>query len=113
MHTELTPGRERALLFTLAGIQFTHVVDFMIMMPLGPQLTALFQITDAQELMAEVTLSVRLVGADGKVIERSVIEGRAPPASTEPEPAVAAMNAAFAMAMEALLNWCKGALPVK
>ncbi len=48
MHTELKLGRERALLLTLAGIQFTHVVDFMIMMPLGPQLTALFQITDAQ-----------------------------------------------------------------
>jgi predicted MFS family arabinose efflux permease len=33
---------------TLAGIQFTHVVDFMIMMPLGPQLTQLFTISDAQ-----------------------------------------------------------------
>jgi len=48
MHTELTPRRELALLLTLAGIQFTHVVDFMIMMPLGPQLTELFSITDAQ-----------------------------------------------------------------
>jgi hypothetical protein len=48
MHTELTPRRELALLLTLAGIQFTHVVDFMIMMPLGPQLTALYQISDAQ-----------------------------------------------------------------
>jgi len=48
MHTELTPRRELALLLTLAGIQFTHVVDFMIMMPLGPQLTALFSISDAQ-----------------------------------------------------------------
>jgi len=48
MHTELTPRRELALLLTLAGIQFTHVVDFMIMMPLGPQLTVLFQISDAQ-----------------------------------------------------------------
>ena len=46
-------------------------------------------------------------------IERSVIEGRAPAASTEPEQAVAAMNAAFAKAMEALLDWCKGALPAK
>jgi predicted MFS family arabinose efflux permease len=27
---------ERALLLTLAGIQFSHVLDFMIMMPLGP-----------------------------------------------------------------------------
>jgi predicted MFS family arabinose efflux permease len=32
-------------LLTLAGIQFTHIVDFMIMMPLGPQLTALFGIS--------------------------------------------------------------------
>ena len=48
MHTELTPRRELALLLTLAGIQFTHVVDFMIMMPLGPQLTAIFQMSDAQ-----------------------------------------------------------------
>ncbi len=48
MHTELTPRRELALLLTLAAIQFTHVVDFMIMMPLGPQLTDLFTISDAQ-----------------------------------------------------------------
>ncbi len=27
---------ERSLLLTLAGIQFSHVLDFMIMMPLGP-----------------------------------------------------------------------------
>ncbi len=27
---------ERAMLLTLAGIQFSHVLDFMIMMPLGP-----------------------------------------------------------------------------
>jgi predicted MFS family arabinose efflux permease len=36
------------LLLTLAGIQFTHILDFMIMMPLGPQLTRLFGISDAQ-----------------------------------------------------------------
>lgn len=40
--------RERWLLLTLAGIQFTHIVDFMVMMPLGPQLTRLFGISDAQ-----------------------------------------------------------------
>ena len=56
---------------------------------------------------------LRLLGSDGKVIERSLIEERAPATSTEPEQAVAAMNEAFAMAMEALLNWCKGALPAK
>jgi predicted MFS family arabinose efflux permease len=44
----LSPRRELWLLFTLAGIQFTHILDFMIMMPLGPQFTALFRISDAQ-----------------------------------------------------------------
>jgi predicted MFS family arabinose efflux permease len=34
----LDPARERALLLTLAGIQFAHILDFMIMMPLGPML---------------------------------------------------------------------------
>lgn len=28
---------ERFFLFSLAGIQFTHILDFMIMMPLGPE----------------------------------------------------------------------------
>jgi predicted MFS family arabinose efflux permease len=44
----LTPRRELWLLMTLAGIQFTHILDFMIMMPLGPQFRALFGISDAQ-----------------------------------------------------------------
>ena len=46
--TELSPKRELMLLSTLAGIQFSHVVDFMIMMPLGPQLRDLFLLSDAQ-----------------------------------------------------------------
>ncbi len=40
--------RERLLLFTLAAINFTHIVDFMIMMPLGPQLMRLFDISPQQ-----------------------------------------------------------------
>lgn len=32
-----TKKRERFFLFSLAGIQFTHILDFMIMMPLGPE----------------------------------------------------------------------------
>jgi len=47
-HTLLSPKREIWLLLTLAGIQFTHIVDFMVMMPLGPQFTKLFNISDAQ-----------------------------------------------------------------
>lgn len=46
--TSLTPSGERWLLWTLAGVQFTHIVDFMVMMPLGPQLTRIFGISDAQ-----------------------------------------------------------------
>jgi len=44
----LSRGQERLLLWTLAAVQFTHIVDFMVMMPLGPQLTRLFQLTDAE-----------------------------------------------------------------
>jgi predicted MFS family arabinose efflux permease len=39
---------ELALLLTLAAVQFTHIVDFMIMMPLGPQFMRLFAIGPQQ-----------------------------------------------------------------
>jgi len=45
---DLSPRQERAMLWCLAAVQFTHIVDFMVMMPLGPQLTALFHLSDAQ-----------------------------------------------------------------
>ncbi len=44
MQPALTPQRERYLLLTLAGIQFSHILDFMIMMPLGPILMKAFGI---------------------------------------------------------------------
>jgi len=64
MSQTLTPKRELWLLITLAGIQFTNILDFMIMMPLGPQFTALFHISDAQFglLVSAYTLSA---GASG------------------------------------------------
>ncbi len=40
--------RERLLLWSLAAVNFTHIVDFMVMMPLGPQLTKLFHVSDAE-----------------------------------------------------------------
>ncbi|MEY4882255.1 MAG: hypothetical protein RIS34_109 [Pseudomonadota bacterium] len=51
-------------MLTLAGIQFTHILDFMIMMPLGPQFTQLFAITDAQFglLVSAYTLAGGLSG---------------------------------------------------
>ncbi len=63
-HRTLPPKRELWLLITLAGIQFTHILDFMIMMPLGPQFTKIFSVTDAQfgMLVSAYTLAA---GASG------------------------------------------------
>jgi MFS transporter, DHA1 family, inner membrane transport protein len=38
---------ERAFLFLLAAMQFTHIVDFMILMPLGPKLMNTFTLSPA------------------------------------------------------------------
>lgn len=38
-------GKEWQLLVVLAGVQFTHILDFMVMMPLGPQFMRLFAIS--------------------------------------------------------------------
>ncbi|HEX3727938.1 MAG TPA: MFS transporter [Pirellulales bacterium] len=40
--------RERMILATLAAVQFTGIVDFMVIMPLGPQLMRVLAITPAQ-----------------------------------------------------------------
>lgn len=42
------PINERLLLFVLAAVQFTHIVDFMIMMPLGDILQRELEITPFQ-----------------------------------------------------------------
>ena len=44
----MTPKKEKILLFTLATIQFTAILDFMIVMPLGPQLMRIFEINPSQ-----------------------------------------------------------------
>src|SRR5690242_21474546 len=43
-----TPVRERLLLFTLAAVQFTVIVDFLIIIPLEPQYVDVFHITTKQ-----------------------------------------------------------------
>lgn len=48
MARSLFTGSEKRLLAALAFIQFSHIVDFMILMPLGPQLMRMFQITPGQ-----------------------------------------------------------------
>jgi len=40
--------QERLLLAILTAVNFTHIMDFMIMMPLGPQLMDLFEINPQQ-----------------------------------------------------------------
>ena len=64
MTSHWTPKRERWLLLTLASIQFTSVLDFMIMMPLGPQLTELFGISASEFgfLVSAYTFSAGLSG---------------------------------------------------
>ncbi len=60
----LSPRRELLLLLTLAGVQVTHLLDFMIMMPLGPQLTAEFGISDSQfaALVSSYSLAAAFAG---------------------------------------------------
>jgi predicted MFS family arabinose efflux permease len=45
-------SKERLLLLALAAVNFTHIMDFMIMMPLGPQLMELLHITPQQFSLA-------------------------------------------------------------
>jgi predicted MFS family arabinose efflux permease len=56
--------RERFFLFSLAGIQFTHILDFMIMMPLGPELIRVLNINTHQFglLLSSYTFAAALAG---------------------------------------------------
>jgi predicted MFS family arabinose efflux permease len=55
---------ERYFLFALAGIQFTHILDFMIMMPLGPQFISAFKINTHQFglLISSYTFAAAIAG---------------------------------------------------
>lgn len=66
-HHALTPRRELATLLALAAVQFTHILDFMIMMPLGAQLMRVFDITPAQftYLVASYGLAAAISGFAG------------------------------------------------
>ena len=63
-HPHLTPGKERLLLFALAGVQFSNILDFMLVMPLGPQLMRHFGISPTQFglLVTAYTLTASAVG---------------------------------------------------
>jgi DHA1 family inner membrane transport protein len=55
---------EKSLLLLLAAVQFTHIMDFMIMMPLGPQLMRELGINAAQfgGLISSYGLTAGIVG---------------------------------------------------
>jgi len=55
---------ERTLLLLLAAVQFTHILDFMVMMPLGQQLMRELTISPAgfSHLVAAYTISAGIVG---------------------------------------------------
>ncbi|SDK74668.1 Predicted arabinose efflux permease, MFS family [Catalinimonas alkaloidigena] len=59
--------KEYFLLAVLAAVQFTHIVDFMIMMPLGPQLMRLFDIDPRQFslVVSSYTFSAGICGFAG------------------------------------------------
>lgn len=50
--------KERIILFTLAAVNFTHIIDFMIMMPLGPQFMEIFRISPQQFSLAVSAYSI-------------------------------------------------------
>ncbi|MGL4399117.1 MAG: MFS transporter [Luteolibacter sp.] len=62
--TDRPPLSERRLLLLLAAVQFTHIMDFMIMMPLGPQLMRELDITPRQfgGLISSFTITAGIVG---------------------------------------------------
>ncbi len=66
-HHALTKGREFTTLLVLCAVQFTHILDFMIMMPLGGQLMRVFNISPAQftYLVASYGLAAAVSGFAG------------------------------------------------
>lgn len=56
--------QERLLLLLLAGAQFTHITDFMVLLPLGPQLMRELEISPAQfsRIVASYSVAAGIVG---------------------------------------------------
>ena len=62
--------REMVLLLILASVQFTSIVDFMVVMPLGPQLQRKLEISNSQFswIVASYTVAAGLAGLLGSSI---------------------------------------------
>ena len=73
LFSEGNGARERAVLLTLAAVQFTSIVDFMVIMPLGPQLMETLGINPDQFglIVASYTISAGIAGfAASSVVDR-------------------------------------------
>src|SRR4030095_6517493 len=68
----LDPARERRMLLTLAAIQFTTALDFMVIMPLAPQFTRVFELSAQQFgwLISAYTFAAAIAG----IVAAGVIE---------------------------------------
>jgi MFS transporter, DHA1 family, inner membrane transport protein len=57
-------NKEKVIVFLLACVNFTHIMDFMIMMPLSPQLMRIFQISPQEFgiLVSTYTISAGITG---------------------------------------------------
>ncbi len=62
--SDTSPKHEWLLLFVLVAVQFTHVLDFVIMMPLGPQLMRVFEISPQEFgfIVSAYTFSAGITG---------------------------------------------------
>lgn len=66
-------GKEWSLLFVLAAVNFTHILDFVIVMPLGDQLRHQLEITPAQfsAVVSAYGLAAMIVGiASSTIVDR-------------------------------------------
>src|SRR5436190_22272055 len=64
VHDKESRSLERVVLLTLAAVQFTSIVDFMVVMPLGPQLMRTLAIGPAPFglIVSSYTLSAGVAG---------------------------------------------------
>ena len=76
-----TLRRQRLILLTLSAVQFTSIVDFMVVMPLGPQLMRVLDIDPTQFalVVASYTYAAGLSGLVASSLVYLPQEGRGGP----------------------------------
>ncbi|MFA6903746.1 MAG: MFS transporter, partial [Gallionellaceae bacterium] len=67
----LNSAQEKSLLRSLSGIQFSHILDVMIMMPLAPMLMRTFDLTAVQ--FGVLVSAYTFMGAISSIVAAMVI----------------------------------------